>query len=506
MWDLTSPFRQNLVKIGMPSAALYIGSGVHEVLEANARGEDWRVALDKWKTDEIQEFIVYYSDRVGMAPSSDELSLFDEAHETVTVLMERYFTRYSESAPLGENYEYVAVEQTCAVPIPGTNGTFTFTLDGLARDKRNDTLWVVEHKTYAQNPDMDRLSTDHQITAYAWGVAAILGEDIAGFLYDGISKKTPSEPALLKSGRLSEQFTQTIDGQSYRAAIQRHGLDVADYADILARLDERDQADQTPFYTRWRIPVLKAQVDAFAGYIVDIYTDMVSNPRIYPNFRFDGCLTAGTPILMANGSWTNIEDIQLGDRLFAIDGDGNGQPTETEVVMLWNRESPEILEMKFESGRILNVTPEHPIHVQGQWIDAAKCAVGMEVTSLGSVQASDNPAIRDLRHLPNTGGSAVNAEWSSTDRITEISWHKKTVEVYNLTCAPNANYIADGILVHNCWDCGMRDLCKSMQLGDDVEWVKKTYYMQGRGSQSFQRRGGTPTVVDKATLLAGIKA
>lgn len=346
MWDLTSPFRQNLVKIGMPSAALYIGSGVHEVLEANARGKDWRQALDAWKRDEIQEFVIFYSERVGAAPSSEELGLFDVAHETVTALMERYFTRYSEVAPLGEHYEYVAVEQTCAVPIPGTNGTFTFTLDGLARDKRNDTLWIVEHKTYAQNPDMDRLSTDHQITAYAWGVAAILGEEIAGFLYDGINKKIPSEPALLKStGRLSEQFTQTIDGISYRAAIARHGLAEADYAEMLARLDERDQADQTPFYTRWRIPVLPAQVAAFASYIGDIYTDMVSNPRIYPNFRFDGC-----------------------------------------------------------------------------------------------------------------------------------------------------------------WDCGMRDLCKSMQLGDDVQWVKDTYYMHGRGSQSFQRRGGTPTVVDKATLLAGIKA
>lgn len=343
MWDIQSPWRQNLVKIGMPSAALYIGSGVHEVLEANALGKDWRQALDKWKQDEITEFVVYYSERVGTAPSSSELEMFDEAHETVTVLMERYFKKYGEDNPLGENFEYVAVEQTCEVPIPGTVGKFTFTLDGLARDKRTDRLWVVEHKTYATSPDMDRLSTDAQITAYAWGVSAILGEDIAGFLYDGISKKLPSEPALLKSGRLSEAFTQTIDYQSYAAAIERHELYHQDYTDILTRLAERDALPQTPFYTRWKIDIHPAQVQSFASYIADIYTDMVSNPHIYPNFRFDGC-----------------------------------------------------------------------------------------------------------------------------------------------------------------WDCGVRELCKSMQLGDDVQWVKETYYMQGRGSQSFQRRKGTPTVVDKAALLASI--
>lgn len=344
MWDIQSPFRQNLVKIGMPSAALYIGSGVHEVLEANARGVDWRVALDKWKQDEITEFVIFYSERVGTAPSSSELELFDEAHNTVTVLMERYFDKYGTDRPLGENFEYVSVEQTCEVPIPGTNGKFTFTLDGLARDIRNGKLWVVEHKTYASSPDMDRLSTDPQITAYAWGVSAILGEEIAGFLYDGLSKKVPTEPALLKSGRLSEQFTQTIDYNSYMDAINRHGLDPNSYSEILGRLAERDQAAQTPFYTRWKIDVHPAQVQAFASYVADIYTDMVSSPRIYPNFRFDGC-----------------------------------------------------------------------------------------------------------------------------------------------------------------WDCGVRELCKSMQLGDDVQWVKETYYMQGRGSQSFQRRGGTPTVVDKETLLAGIR-
>ncbi len=345
MWDIQSPFRQNLVRMGAPAAALHIGSGMHEVLEANANKQDWRQALDDWKQREIASFIVYYTDQVGTAPNEAELAAFDDAHSVVSTLATRYFAKYGEDNPLGPNFEYVAVEQTCAVPIPGTDGTFTFTLDGIARHKTTNELWIVEHKTYSSKPDMDRLSTDHQITAYAWGAAAILGRPIAGFLYDGMSKKVPSQPALLKSGRLSEAFTETIDYQSYREAIAAHGLDVNDYRDILARLQARDQEAQSPFFTRWKIPVDQSQIDSFAGYIADIYTDMVDSPRIYPNFRFDGC-----------------------------------------------------------------------------------------------------------------------------------------------------------------WDCGSRDLCKAIQFGDDVEWVKRNFYMQGRGSQSFQRRGGKPLVVDAEALLSGISA
>jgi hypothetical protein len=330
----------------MPSAALHIGSGFHEGLEANAMGNDWREAVHIWAYEEMHKFITYYTAQVGAQPNESELASFYDAEDQINELMTRYFARYGEDNPIGPRYTYVAVEQTCEVPIPGTDGTFMFTLDGLAQDQQDGTFWVVEHKTYSTKPDMDRLSTDHQITAYAWAVAAILGEKIAGFLYDGMSKKVPTVPAVLKStGRLSESFTETIDSISYRQAIVQAGHTEDMYADMLARLDERDQLSQTPFFTRWKIPVLPAQIEAFASYLPAVYNDMVNEPAIYPNFRFDGC-----------------------------------------------------------------------------------------------------------------------------------------------------------------WDCGVRDLCKAMQFGDDVEWLKRTYFMQGRGSQSFQRRGGAPTVVDAAELLNLVKA
>lgn len=339
-WDIQSPYRQNLVKVGIPSAALHIGSGFHEALEANALGQDWKPALDSWYADAVEKYVTHYQTQIGLSPSPDELAAFDDAYAAVYELMTRYFLRYDEAMPLGDNYEYVAVEQTCAVPIPGTDGTFTFTLDGLARSKRDGTYWVVEHKTYSSKPDMDRLSTDHQITAYAWGVAAILGEPVVGFLYDGMSKKVPVRPALLKSGRLSEAYTETIDGISYRDAINEHGLSEADYANILQRLDMRDTLDQTPFFTRWRIPVLPSQIETFASYIGSIYNDMVNTPALYPNYRFDGC-----------------------------------------------------------------------------------------------------------------------------------------------------------------WDCGVRDLCKAIQFGEDVQWLTRTAFMQGQGSQSFQRRGGESVIVDAEHLM-----
>lgn len=288
-WDFQSPHRQGLRKIGMPSSALHIGSGVHEALAANAAGESWSEALSNWASQELGRFTSKYIEAVGAPPSPSELESFDQAYDAALLMLTRYFNRYGEENPLGDRYRYLKVEQTYRVPIPGTDGTFVLTIDGLAQEVGTDNLWIVEHKTYSTKPEMDRLSTDHQFTAYAWAAGALFGQPISGILYDGISKKIPSKPALLKSGKLSEAWTETIDYQSYATAVVEAGLDPHDYDAILARLAERDAQTQTPFFTRWKISVLPAQIDSFANYISAIYRDMTADPGIYPNFPFAGC-------------------------------------------------------------------------------------------------------------------------------------------------------------------------------------------------------------------------
>lgn len=633
-WDIQSPMRQNLERIGMPSAALHVGTGVHVALAANANGARWCEAVDAWHANEVAEFSTNYRAQVGCEPSADEFVKLSESFNIVCGLVERYFARYTEAHPLGEHYRYVAVEQTFRVPIDGTDGTDGYligTFDGLARDE-DERIWLVEHKaqpvsavvwtpsgpkamgdmrvgdtvctphnghaqvvgvypkgaqpvfrvnfkggsatratadhlwwarciyhcgrgdwklhttlslsealqrgarvhiplpgqvafschdeydipldpyvlglligdghlklpgarfdkadyalvsnvaevtetsiralhgategsysiflgqrvclildelgllgkgspekfvpdiykyaapeirlallqglmdtdgsvgdkgggmgqtrfssaslrlaedvaflarslgyrcsvisspayytskgfrvqardkhvvnigpgycpdvfrisqkhdlalqcgktqsiriqsiepdgtdfvqcikldndeglyitddfivthnSYSVQPDLEKLSTNDQFTAYCWAAQALLGAPIAGILYDGIKRKLPSAPALLQSGKLSKTWNDSLDYATYLDAIDGYNLDADDYKDILLRLKERDAQDQTPFFTRWKINISPAQVQTFASYLPAIYRSMTNEPEIYPTFLWQGC-------------------------------------------------------------------------------------------------------------------------------------------------------------------------------------------------------------------------
>jgi hypothetical protein len=72
-----------------------------------------------------------------------------------------------------------------------------------------------------------------------------------GFELEIIRRKVPKEPPLLKSGRLSKKKDIDTTAELYRRAIDRHGLNPADYADVLTRLERRGAA----FHLRTQVAV-----------------------------------------------------------------------------------------------------------------------------------------------------------------------------------------------------------------------------------------------------------
>ncbi|MEW8539447.1 MAG: putative Ig domain-containing protein [Candidatus Thiodiazotropha endolucinida] len=117
-----------------------------------------------------------------------------------------------------------------------------------------------------------------------------------------------------------------------------------------------------------------------------------------------------------------IENIEIGDLVLAYD-ELNEELVYREIIHLIQGEKALYLEIQFNSGDVINATPEHPFYVSGQWVHAKDLIVGDKVK---------------------------NAEQQIV--ITGIKPISNVVKTYNLTVASAHNYHIgnSSVLVKNC--------------------------------------------------------
>jgi hypothetical protein len=296
-WDVISPNRQSLQPAGVPQTALHLGTAVHYAIEKQAAGLDPIDELQKWYEKERLKIGAEYVARVGAAMGAEERTRLDQSKKMVEGMVRHYFDRYGDNpiAPL----RYVANELAWRIPTGLRTGDdrlvyLVGTCDGIAIDE-DDGLWIIEHKTYNQKPDMRWLQTDHQLTGYTWAMGALLNQPVQGVLYDGMMKKVPQHPKVLQNGNLSQEMNTNVSFHSYLKSIRKHH-ELADDAPIpvlyhgfLNRLRERDGQDQTPFFTRKAIGMSKHQLDHWMRDAWATLRDIANGPEIYKNFRWEGC-------------------------------------------------------------------------------------------------------------------------------------------------------------------------------------------------------------------------
>lgn len=293
-WHLQSQNRLGLVKVGMPPAALQLGSGVHAALAAQGAKSDASplVAAKEYFETEEQRLRENYYAIVGTSIDDVELENFRTVASDAYALVTRYFDRYGWQNPLGENYSYVATEMGFEIPIEGTRHHLIGTFDGIALEKSTGLFWLVEHKTYSQQPNEDKMSTDWQLSCYCWAAEQLNGVPIAGVLYDGIAKKLPKQPALGVKGKLSiaQQTLANTDYTTYFDTIRQYDLNPDDYVEVLEQLRARDASGETPFFTRWKIPITRSVIEQTHITIQALAREMASTKTaIVPNFRWEGC-------------------------------------------------------------------------------------------------------------------------------------------------------------------------------------------------------------------------
>ncbi len=149
---------------------------------------------------------------------------------------------------------------------------------------------------------------------------------------------------------------------------------------------------------------------------------------------FCECFLAGTKILMADGSTMPIEEVKEGGMVSSFNTDSK-KIVENKVAKLIIHDEPKggyIL-----VNNILKVTGEHPLYINGEWIEADNLKQGDKLLN----QSGEEIEVESVEHKDEYLDKVYNLE------IEEVEH----------------NYFAEGILVHNkvvpcavdaCWGGG----------------------------------------------------
>jgi hypothetical protein len=193
-----------------PSAALWFGSGVHDVLAyyygktGFRRNLDFLDVWEKW-CDEGSDDGEY----VGAAEYGDKFNL--ELRALGRAMLKGYHEHWGGD----KDWDVIATERTFQVRIPmpdGTHVTYVGTWDGVYRHRVTKKVRLMEHKT-AKAISNKHLSLDDQAGSY-WAVAyTILAKEgilkpkqgIEGITYNYLRKALPDQRPRNKEGHYLNQ-------------------------------------------------------------------------------------------------------------------------------------------------------------------------------------------------------------------------------------------------------------------------------------------------------------
>ena len=291
MWSFQSANRRSLVPRGSTPAELFIGSCFHHGVEAQALGFDPVLSAKAWQEDEVKKLAQEHAERFGTPLSMETRLSLKTSNDMAINILTNYFDRYG-SSPLGE-YDYLCPEVTVQLPFETSVGEILLvgTIDGVALNRETGKLALVEHKTYSQKPDTGHFRLDHQMTGYAAIFEALTGIEVEGVIYDGVAKKLPQIPKILKNGTVSREWIDTTEKVYVKALIEANqDPESAFYADFRERLRERDEQPQTPYFTRQFVTFTGASKRNWLENVSQILEDM-AQPELpmYPNFAWTGC-------------------------------------------------------------------------------------------------------------------------------------------------------------------------------------------------------------------------
>lgn len=342
LWNWTSPLRENLERKA-PYMPFFTGSAFHKMIEMYYKaGQHPDTTLQEFLREELPKM------NAGDFSTLQWQMLRDDVAKNVKLVREicaeyLYFANNYTGEFCDADLEYLALEVKYSVPVPAPNevikgpaannppqhSVFFYLagkFDGLVRHKPTNTLWLLEHKTCRSIPErMALLSNDTQATAYAWAAQQVLGEPIAGILYNLVRKKVPTRPARLKArGGLSIRKDLDTSPRVFDLVSQRVcgvPAEQSQYAQYYHMLKNNPNT----FVCRVPIKRSQEQLQEFAEDLWHIGHEMINpNQRLYPteDWSCSFCVFKDPCIIKSQGGdFQSILDSDYRQRILDADAD-----------------------------------------------------------------------------------------------------------------------------------------------------------------------------------------
>ena len=164
-------------------------------------------------------------------------------------------------------------------------------------------------------------------------------------------------------------------------------------------------------------------------------------PFRYPfGFGGGGCFVAGTKVWMANNTYTDIENVVVGDSVMSFCFDHMKLMPQNVMSLMVPREGIKVFNVELSNGKTLGVTGGHPIHTDSGW-------------------KYTNQEEWELENQEFDWGIDFEGQLQEGDKVFTQSDEEVTVKtitdngnttVYHLSEVEHTKtYFAEGVLVHN---------------------------------------------------------
>lgn len=240
---------------------LQFGSVIHSMLEGYAEGED--------PFDVLKEI-----DKKNGKMFRAEIEELGDIIGDAEIIMREYFDFWGKDEinhlKINGKYSEHTFEVEIAKGIMATGK-----IDAIAKYKKQRVLG--EHKTFSRAMSEDDRWRNLQSNLYMHVVDILGWKPLEGTLWDNVRSKAPAMPEPLKSGALSKARIDTLPSQ-YLKAIQKNGLDVKDYGDVLDVLYQNRSQWFIRYYTPRNNTTVKAVVQDFIDTGNEITRDAERRP------------------------------------------------------------------------------------------------------------------------------------------------------------------------------------------------------------------------------------
>ena len=154
-------------------------------------------------------------------------------------------------------------------------------------------------------------------------------------------------------------------------------------------------------------------------------------------YTWEGCcFDAGMRVLMADGTYKNIEDVQVGEEVISLNEDTGEFIVQKVAGTTINKRSTDLVYVNLSNGTQIGMRAYHPLLTTEGW-KSLRPGLAETIVEIGKVE--------ELKVGDTIVGYEENVTIVSIEQRPEV----EDYYTYNLTIEGYHNYIVEGIVVHN---------------------------------------------------------